>query len=87
VARSRSARAPGDRRAQLGWGRECVAATSIRMINRPSAELGRQPALRVLQDAWSRSFQDRAVSPRMVKGRSISRLAQRVASVVSCRPA
>jgi len=32
-------------------------------------------------------FQDHDVSPRMVKGRSILRLAQRVASVLSCRPA
>ena len=32
-------------------------------------------------------FQDRDVSLGMVKGRSMLRLAQRVASVVSCRPA
>ncbi len=37
--------------------------------------------------ARSRPFQDHDVSPRMVKGRSMRRLAQRVASLVSCRPA
>src|SRR6266516_5650395 len=35
----------------------------------------------------STAVSDRGVSPRMVKGRSKLRLAQRVASVVSCRPA
>jgi len=35
----------------------------------------------------ARPFKDHDVSPRMVKGRSMLRLAQRVASVVSCRPA
>ena len=35
----------------------------------------------------ARPFQDHDMRPRMVKGRSMLRLAQRVASVVSCRPA
>jgi hypothetical protein len=34
-----------------------------------------------------RSFQDHDVSPRMVNGRSMERAAQRVASVMSVRPA
>ena len=44
-------------------------------------------ALRSATAPSSRSFQDHVVRPRMVKGRSARRLAHRVASVISARPA
>ncbi len=60
-----------------GGHRDLADPVAAREEDTP-AGVGPQPA---------RPFQDHDVSPRMVKGRSMERLAQRVASVVSCRPA